>query len=75
MKKINIEGVKVIDCKECTGSGQILAPASLKKAACIFCNGKGSTYHGSDKMEEPTYQAALKIVWDFINGKENGWYN
>ena len=73
--KINIDEIKIIDCLECKGQGFIEAPVSKNKAACIFCNGEGSTAHGSGIMELPMHQAALKIVWDFINGKEKGWYN
>ena len=74
MKKINIEGIKIIDCIECKGLGLIETPVSKIKAACIFCNGQGSTAHGTG-IDEPTHQAAFKIVWDFINGKEKGWYH
>ena len=74
MKKINIEGIKIVDCKECKSTGFIEAPVSKTKAACIFCSGKGSTNHGPNK-DEATHQAALKIVWDFIDGKDKGWYH
>lgn len=74
MKKFNTDDIKIIDCLQCNSQGFIEAPVSGTKAACIFCNGQGSTAHGTG-IDEPTHQAAFKIVWDFINGKEKGWYH
>lgn len=75
MRKLTIDkNIKITQCKDCNGRGFIVAPSSQIKASCIFCNGKGSTIHGS-LLEENQQIAAFKIIWDWMNGKNQGWYH
>ena len=58
---------------ECKGSGLILAPHSRKFYSCIHCNGSGSMSHGPKSEAEQTL--LFKIAWDYLHGKEKGWYH
>ena len=59
-------------CMECKGSGLILAPHSRKFYSCIHCNGSGSTSHDRSEAQQTLL---FKIAWDYIHGKEKGWYH
>jgi len=59
-------------CTDCKGTGYIVTP-SRKFVSCIICNGSGSTTHGPSSEAEQVL--LFKIAWDFINGKQNGWYH
>ena len=61
------------DCKECRGNGFIMATQSNNLYSCIHCNGLGTTSHGPRSESEQTM--LFKIAWDFIHGKEKGWYH
>lgn len=60
-------------CIECNGTGKVIASYSKIIAACIHCNGSGTTSHGKHSEAEQTL--LYKIAWDYINGKQKGWYN
>ncbi len=60
-------------CIDCKGNGFIIATESKKIVSCIICNGSGSTSHGPKSEAEQTL--LFKIAWDYINGKEKGWYH
>ncbi len=60
-------------CIECKGSGMILALHSRTFHSCIHCNGLGSTSHGNQSEAEQTL--LYKIAWDYLHGKEKGWYH
>lgn len=66
--------IQIIVCKGCKGRGFIEAQASQIRASCIYCNGKGHTAHGST-LKEADEILAFKIVWDYMNGKDKGWYH
>ena len=61
------------DCLECKSNGFIIAPYSKTIHSCIHCNGTGSTSHGPQSEAQQTL--LFKIAWDFIHGKEKGWYH
>ena len=60
-------------CLECKSNGFIVAPYSKSVHHCIHCNGSGSTSHGPKSEAEQTL--LFKVAWDFIHGKEKGWYH
>ena len=60
-------------CKDCDGNGIIITPFSKKVVTCIICNGSGSTSHGPRSEAEQVF--LFKLAWDFIHGKEKGWYH
>ena len=66
--------IKIINCNDCKGLGFIQAKASKTKHLCILCDGKGSTLHGPF-LSEPEKVMSFKLAWDYINGKEKGWYH
>jgi DnaJ-class molecular chaperone len=59
-------------CDDCNGTGHI-ETLSHKFVSCIICNGSGSTTHGTSSEAEQVL--LIKIAWDYINGKQNGWYH
>jgi DnaJ-class molecular chaperone len=59
-------------CLECKGEGLIIAPHSRSIHSCIHCNGTGTTSHGKSEAEQTLL---FKVAWDFIHGKEKGWYH
>ena len=63
---------KLNKCTDCNGTGYII---TLHKTYvdCIICNGSGTTSHGPHNEAEQVL--LFKIAWDFINGKEKGWYH
>ena len=60
-------------CIECKGNGIIVAPHSKSIFDCIHCNGSGTTSHGLKSEAQQTL--LFKIAWDYIHGKEKGWYH
>tara|TARA_R100000951_G_scaffold115522_2_gene123874 strand:- start:266 stop:478 length:213 start_codon:yes stop_codon:yes gene_type:complete len=60
-------------CIDCKGQGFIVANFSKKPVSCIICNGSGNTSHGPKSEAEQTL--LFKIAWDYIHGKEKGWYH
>jgi len=60
-------------CKDCEGTGYIITPFSKSIVSCIICNGAGTTFHG--QQSESQQVMLFKIAWDYINGKEKGWYH
>jgi DnaJ-class molecular chaperone len=60
-------------CSDCHGQGYIIAPCSKSVVTCIICNGSGTTFHGHKSESEQVM--LFKIAWDFIHGKEKGWYH
>ena len=62
----------LLNCKECKGSGIVFG--EFNGHECIFCNGTGTTNHGS-RPSEAQIVTALKICEDYVKGKKNGWYN
>ena len=63
---------KLNKCNDCNGTGYILT-SQKSYVNCIICNGSGSTTHGSSSEAEQVL--LFKIAWDYINGKQNGWYH
>ena len=61
------------DCKDCKGEGYIYPESIPTGYPCIICNGSGTTSHGPHNEAEQVL--LFKIAWDFINGKEKGWYH
>jgi DnaJ-class molecular chaperone len=61
------------ECKDCKGNGFIVAPSSKTIHSCIICNGSGTTSHGPRSESEQVM--LFKIAWDYIHGKEKGWYH
>ena len=59
-------------CLECKGEGLIVAPHSRSIHSCIHCNGTGTTSHGKSEAEQTLL---FKVAWDYIHGKEKGWYH
>jgi len=59
-------------CTDCKGSGHI-ETSTHSFVSCIICNGSGSTTHGSSSEAEQVL--LFKVAWDYINGKQNGWYH
>jgi DnaJ-class molecular chaperone len=59
-------------CTDCKGTGHI-ETSSRSFVSCIICNGSGSTTHGSSSEAEQVL--LFKIAWDYINGRQNGWYH
>ena len=64
---------KLNKCTDCNGTGYII---TLHKTYvdCIICNGSGTTSHGP-LSSEAEQTLLYKLAWDFINGKEKGWYH
>ena len=64
---------KLNKCTDCNGTGYI---KTLHKTYvdCIICNGSGTTSHGP-LNSEAEQTLIYKLAWDFINGKEKGWYH
>ena len=64
---------KLNKCTDCNGTGYII---TLHKTYvdCIICNGSGTTSHGP-LSSEAEQTLIYKLAWDFINGKEKGWYH
>ena len=64
---------KLNKCTDCNGTGYII---TLHKTYvdCIICNGAGTTSHGP-LNSEAEQTLIYKLAWDFINGKEKGWYH
>lgn len=60
-------------CLECRGNGFIVTPTFKNIVSCIICNGSGNTSHGPRSESEQVM--LFKIAWDFIHGKEKGWYH
>jgi DnaJ-class molecular chaperone len=60
-------------CIECKGEGLIFAKFSKTVHSCIHCNGSGSTSHGP--RSEADQVLLFKIAWDYLHGKEKGWYH
>ena len=63
---------KLNKCNDCNGTGYILT-SQRSYVNCIICNGSGSTSHGSSSEAEQVL--LFKVAWDYINGKQNGWYH
>ena len=62
-------------CKDCKGLGYIKT-LSETFVQCIICNSLGTTTHGPNGMNLEAEQVLLyKIAWDFIHGKQKGWYH
>jgi len=59
-------------CLECNGEGFIIATYSKSIHSCIHCNGSGTTSHGQSEAEKTFL---IKVAWDYIHGKEKGWYH
>ena len=59
-------------CLECKGEGFIIAKYSKSIHSCIHCNGTGITSHGQSEAEKTFL---TKVAWDYIHGKEKGWYH
>ena len=59
-------------CLECKGEGFIIAKYSKSIHSCIHCNGSGTTSHGQSEAEKTFL---FKVAWDYIHGKEKGWYH
>ena len=59
-------------CTDCEGSGHI-ETSTHSFVSCIICNGLGSTTHGSSSEAEQVL--LFKVAWDYINGRQNGWYH
>ena len=64
---------KLNKCTDCNVTGYII---TLHKTYvdCIICNGSGTTSHGP-LNSEAEQTLIYKLAWDFINGKEKGWYH
>ena len=60
------------NCLECKGRGLVIAPCSKSIHSCIHCNGAGTTSHGQSEAEKTFL---IKVAWDYIHGKEKGWYH
>ena len=63
---------KLNKCTDCSGTGYIITH-SKQYVNCIICNGTGTTFHG--QQSESQQVMLFKIAWDYINGKEKGWYH
>lgn len=59
-------------CTDCKGTGKIKT-SSHSFVSCIICNGSGITNHGSSS--EAQQVLLFKVAWDYINGREKGWYH
>ena len=60
-------------CLECKGNGILITSHFKNVYSCIHCNGSGSTSHGTKSEAEQTL--LFKIAWDYLHGKEKGWYH
>ena len=60
-------------CDDCQGNGFIITPINRLIVSCIICNGSGSTSHGPHSEAEQVL--LFKVAWDYIHGKEKGWYH
>ena len=70
---MSVKGYNYKQCFDCNGNGFIIAPESKSLASCIHCNGSGTSSYGSRTEAEQVM--LFKIAWDFIHGKEKGWYH
>ena len=62
-------------CKDCKGTGYIKT-LTKNYTECIICNSSGTTTHGTNGTSQEAEQVLLyKIAWDYIHGKEKGWYH
>jgi len=61
------------NCLDCKGKGFIITPKFKNIVTCIICNGSGTTSHGPQSEAQQTL--LFKIAWDYIHGKEKGWYH
>jgi len=59
-------------CTDCKGTGHIMT-SNKSFVSCIICNGSGTTVNGSSSEAEQVL--LFKVAWDYINGKQNGWYH
>ena len=59
-------------CTDCKGTGHI-GTSMQSLVSCIICNGSGTTVNGSSSEAEQVL--LFKIAWDYINGREKGWYH
>ena len=77
MKKFNNNTLsKLSPCKDCKGLGWIPRLDKKNYTECIICNSTGTTSHDSSGISKEAEQTLLfKIAWDYINGKEKGWYH
>jgi hypothetical protein len=77
MKKFNNNNLsKLSPCKGCEGLGWILLTDKKTYTECIICNSSGTTSHDSSGINKEAEETLLfKIAWDYINGKEKGWYH
>jgi DnaJ-class molecular chaperone len=77
MEKFNINKVsKLSECKDCKGLGWILITDNKTYTECIICNSSGTTSQGPNGIDKEAQQTLLfKKAWDYINGKEKGWYH
>ena len=77
MKKFNMNKIsRHSECKDCKGLGWILLNDKKNYTQCIICNSTGTTTHDSSGMNQEAEKSLLfKIAWDYIHGKEKGWYH
>ena len=62
-------------CKDCNGLGYIKTSTD-HYTECIICNSSGTTTQTSNGISQEAEQVLLyKIAWDYIHGKEKGWYH
>ena len=66
---------KSAKCKDCKGLGYIKTSTD-HYTECIICNSSGTTTQGTNGISQEAEQVLLyKIAWDYIHGKEKGWYH
>jgi DnaJ-class molecular chaperone len=70
---MSINSYNTTSCIDCSGRGYIRTTQSNSKVSCIICNGSGTTSHGPKSEAEKVF--LFKLAWDYINGKEKGWYH
>jgi DnaJ-class molecular chaperone len=70
---MSINSYNTTSCIDCSGRGYIRTIQSNSKVSCIICNGLGTTFHGPKSEAEKVF--LFKLAWDYINGKEKGWYH
>ena len=77
MKKFNNNNLsKLSPCKDCKWLGGIPCLDKKNYTKCIICNSTGTTFHDSSGINKEAEETLLfKIAWDYINGKEKGWYH
>ena len=72
MNKLTSKSAK---CNDCKGLGYIKTTAGYY-TECIICNSSGTTTQTSNGISQEAEQVLLyKIAWDYIHGKEKGWYH